>query len=156
MKFQHLEGVKDNIIPHIRDCKSAVDIWSTIKGLYETQNTNRVLALKGKLYALKMNENESVDGFIARIKDLKDKLGSIGEKVSDSDLVTLTLNRMTDEYQTFISGLSAREKAPSFDELIAILLQEEERRQNLKTQSNDLALMAKKRQHRGKQHQHQH
>jgi len=148
--------VKDSIIPHIRDSKTAADIWTTIKNLYETQNTNRVLALKGKLFALRMDENESVAGFMARVKDLSDKLGAIGEKVSDSDLVTLTLNRMTDEYQTFISGLAAREKAPSFDELTAILLQEEERRQNLKTQSNDLALMAKRRQYRGKQHQHQH
>src|ERR1700733_2002649 len=31
-------SVKDNIIPHIRDCKSAADIWTKIKGLYETQN----------------------------------------------------------------------------------------------------------------------
>eukprot|EP00253_Pinus_taeda_P036376 PITA_36376 len=147
--------VKDNIIPHIRDCKSAADIWDTLKGLYETQNSNRVLALKGKLFALKMGENESVGGFMARVKDLKDQLGAIGEKVSDSDLVTLTLNRMTDEYQTFISALSAREKAPLFDELTAILLQEEEKRQNLKTQGNDLALMAKRRQHRGKQRQYQ-
>eukprot|EP00253_Pinus_taeda_P034354 PITA_34354 len=90
-----------------------------------------------------MDENDSVGGFMARVKDLKDKLGAIGEKVSDSDLVTLTVNRMTDEYQTFISGLSAREKAPSFDDLTMILLQEEERRQNLKTHSNDLALMVK-------------
>lgn len=82
-------------------------------------------------------------------------MGAIGEKVSDLDLVTLKLNRMTDEYQTFISALSAREKAPLFDELIAILLQEEERRQNLKTQGNDLALMAKRRQHRGRKRQHQ-
>ena len=115
-------SVKDNIIPHIRDCKSAADIWNTIKGLYETQNSNRVLALKGKLFALRMGENESVGGFMARVKDLKDQLGAIGEKVSDSDLVTLTLNKMADEYQTFISVLSAREKAPLFDELTVILL----------------------------------
>eukprot|EP00253_Pinus_taeda_P010577 PITA_10577 len=105
--------IKDNIIPHIRDSKSATDLWTTIKNLYETQNKNRVLSLKEKLFALKMDDNESVGGFMARVKDLRDKLGAIGEK-------------------------------------------EEERRQNLKTQSNDLALMAKRRQYRGKQHQHQH
>lgn len=115
-------SVKDNIIQHIRDFKSAVDIWTTIKNLYETQNKNRVLTLKGKLFALKMEENESVAGFMARVKDLSDKLGAIGEKVSDSDLVTLTLNRMTDEYQMFITGLLVRKKAPSFDDLTEILL----------------------------------
>jgi len=46
--------VKDNIIPHIRDCKSATDIWTIIKNLYQTKNTNRVLSLKGKLFAMKM------------------------------------------------------------------------------------------------------
>ena len=29
-------SIKDNIIPHIRDSKSAADIWTTIKNLYET------------------------------------------------------------------------------------------------------------------------
>ena len=100
-----------------------------------------------------MEENEFATGFISRVKDLKDRLGDIIEKVSDSDLVMITLNGMTDEYQVFISRLSAREKAPAFEELTGILLQEEERRQNLKSKSNDLALMAKRRQYRGKQHQ---
>ena len=91
-------SVKDNVIPHIRDYKSAADIWTTIKNLYQTQNSNRVLSLKGKLFALKMEENESAPRFITRVKELKDKLGDIGEKVSDSDLVMITLNGITDEY----------------------------------------------------------
>ena len=62
----------------------------------------------------------------AVLKDLRDRLGDIGEKVSDSDLVMIMLNGMTDEYQVFIPGLSAREKAPTFEQLSGILLQEEE------------------------------
>jgi hypothetical protein len=70
--------------------------------------------------------------------------------VSDTDLVTITMNGMTDEYQMFITGLNAREKAPVFEELIGILMQEEERRLTHKPQSSDLALMAKKKPFRGK------
>jgi hypothetical protein len=51
----------------------------------------------------------------------------IGEEVSSSDLVTITLNGMLHEYQVFITNLVAREKAPSFDDLTRILMQEEER-----------------------------
>lgn len=58
-------------------------IWTTIKNLWQTQNTSRVLSLKGKLFALKMEENESATGFIAVVRDLKDRLGDIREKVSD-------------------------------------------------------------------------
>jgi hypothetical protein len=59
-------------------------------------------------------------------------------------LVIVTLNGMLEEYQMFITGLAAREKAPTFDELEGILLQEEERRKNLncKSSSSDLALLA--------------
>ena len=138
-------SVKDNIIPHIRDGKSSTEIWTKLMNLYQTQNTNRILSLKGKFFAMRMEENESVAGFIARVKDLKNRLGDIGEKVSDSDLVTITLNGMKDEYQMFITGLVAKDKAPAFEKLVGIFLQEEERWQNLRPQNDDLALVAKRR-----------
>ena len=86
---------------------------------------------------------------------MKDGFGDIREKVSDSDLVTITLNGMRDEFQMFITGLVTREKAPTFEDLTGILLQEEERRENLRPQSDDIALMAKRRSFRGKQQQKQ-
>lgn len=51
----------------------------------------------------------------------------------------------------FIIGLNAREKAPKFEELAGILMQEEERWVTLKPQSSDLSLMEKKKPFRGKE-----
>ena len=138
-------SVKDNIIPHIRDCKTSKETWDILKGLYETANTNQILFLKSKLLSIRMEENESVTDFISRIKDLKDKLGDIGEKVSPTDLVTVTLNGMLENYQMFITGIAAHEKAPTFEEFTGILLQEEERRSHLrgKAPHSESALMAK-------------
>jgi hypothetical protein len=45
----------------------------------------------------------------------------------------------------FITGLAVREKAPIFEELIGILLQEEDMHTNLKPQNSDLAVWTKKR-----------
>ena len=56
----------------------------------------------------------------------------------------ITMNVMTDDYQIFIIGISAREKIPRFEELTGILMQEEERRLTLKPQSAALSLMVKK------------
>lgn len=94
-------SVKDNIIPHIRDCKTSKETWDTLKGLYETTNTNRILFLKTKLLSLKMEANESISNFISRVKDLSDKLGDIGEKVCNTDLVTIILNGLVQDYQIF-------------------------------------------------------
>ena len=34
-------SVKDNIIPHIRNCKTSKDTWDKLKGLYEKSDSNR-------------------------------------------------------------------------------------------------------------------
>ena len=57
---------------------------------------------------------------------------------------------MLEDYQMFITGLAAREKSPTFEELTGILLQEEERHANLKPLNSDLALWTKKRFPKGK------
>jgi len=67
---------------------------------------------------------------------MKDKLGDIGEKVSNTDLITISLNGMLEDYQIFITGLATREKYPTFEELTCILLQEEERCMNLKPKNS--------------------
>jgi hypothetical protein len=147
-------SVKDNIIPYIRDAKTSSETWKVLKDLYETNNTNHIIFLKSKFLSIKMDINESISTFIRQIKDMKDKLGDIGEKVSNTDLVTIALNGMVEDYQMFITGLAAREKAPTFEELTCILLQEEERctnlQLNLKPQNSDLALWTKKRFPKGK------
>lgn len=52
--------VKDNIIPHIQECKTYKEIWDLLKGLDETTNTNRILFLKSELLSIKVEENENV------------------------------------------------------------------------------------------------
>ena len=77
-------------------------------------------------------------------------MGDIGETMSNTDLVTITMNGMTDDYDMFITGLNAREKAPKFEELTGILMQGEERWMTLKRQSSYLSLKVKKKPFRGK------
>ena len=54
------------------------------------------------------------------------------------------MNGMTNDYQIFITRISAREKILKFEELTGILMQAEERRLTLKPQSAALSLMVKK------------
>ena len=105
-------SVKYCIIPHIRDCKTSNNIWTVLKDMYEIKNTSRTLFLRKKILSIKMEENESIYSFISRIKEVKDKLSDIGQTMENDDLVTITMNGMTDDYQMFITGLNAREKAP--------------------------------------------
>ena len=145
--------VKDNIIPHIRDCKTSKETWEILKGLYETTNSNRILFLKTKLLSMKMEVNGNIATYVSIIKDLCDQLSTIGEKVSNSDMVTITLKGLIKDYHVFISSLGGRAQPPTFNELTGILLQEEERMKVFEMDSctSDLVLVAKgKQSYRGK------
>ena len=138
-------SVRDNIIPHIRDCKTSKETWEILKGLYETRNSNRNMFLKTKILSMKMEVNENIATNVSRIKDLCDQLGAIGEKVSNFDMVTITLKGLIRDYQVFISSLGGRAQPPTFNELTGILLQEEERMNVFEMHSHisDMALVAK-------------
>ena len=118
--------VKDSIIPHIRDCKTSKEKWEVLKGLYETTNSNRILFLKTKLLSMKMEASENIVTYVSRIKDLCDQLNAIGDKVSNTDMVTIILKGLIRNYQYFVSSLGGRTMPPTFIELIGILLQDEE------------------------------
>ena len=74
-----------------------------------------------------MEANENIVTYVSRIKDLCDQLNAIGDKVSNIDMVTITLKGLIKDYQYFVSSLGGRTTPPTFIELTGILLQEEER-----------------------------
>ena len=141
-------SVKDCIILHIREGKLANEIWGVLKELYEIKNSNCLMFLRSKIMSMKLEENETIASFVARIKDLKNRLSDIGHTIDDTDLVTITMNGVTNDYQIFITRMNAREKIPKFEELTG--MQEEERISTLKPKSSDIALMAKKNFFKGK------
>jgi hypothetical protein len=87
-------SVKDSIAPHIREANTSTEMWTMLKDLYETSSTNRIIFLKTKMLGINMDGNQFVSSFLGRIKEVKDKLGSIGETISNIDLVIITLNGM--------------------------------------------------------------
>jgi transposase InsO family protein len=127
-------SVKRAIIPHIRSCRTAKDAWDTLTTLYQARNEARVAYLRKQLESEHMNEGDSMDSFLTKIKDLKEQLISADEVIPDSSLVQTVLNGLPDSYQSFASTLRLMMKgnpnALSFEELVSVLLQEDQSRQN--------------------------
>ena len=44
--------------------KTAKDMWDTMNQLFEAKNENRNMALKDKLYNVKMNKDEGVASYL--------------------------------------------------------------------------------------------
>jgi hypothetical protein len=47
---------------------------------------------------MKMEANENIVTYVSRIKDLCDQLDAIGDKVSNIDMVTITLKGLIKDY----------------------------------------------------------
>ena len=81
-----------------------------------------------------MNEGDSMDSFLTKIKDLKEQLIAADEILPDSSLMQTVLNGLPNSYQSFASTLRLMMKgdpnALLFEDLVTILLQEDQSRQN--------------------------
>ena len=70
---------------------------------------------------------------LTRLKDITDQLLSVDEVVTDVDMVSITMNGLTmnesnSPWQQLVTCLMVREITPIFEELSALLLQDELRR----------------------------
>ena len=117
-------SVKRAIIPHICSCSTSKEAWDTLVTLYQARNEARVAYLCKQLESEQMNEGESMEFFLTKIKDLKEQLIAIDEILIDSSLVQTILNGLPDSYQSFASTLCLMMKgnpnALSFEELVFV------------------------------------
>lgn len=122
-----IDSVTDHLVPLISKMTIARDMFKTLEGLYEINNTSRALALRQQLHQVKMAKGESVMSFFMKISELRDQLSAIGDQVIDKDLVMLALNGLPHSWEPFIQSISGRSKLPKFDHLRADCIQEESR-----------------------------
>ena len=94
------------MIPHIPKLKTTKEMFDTLKKLFESNNTNRAIALKHQLQNVKMTKADKVATFFTKIFEIRDQLGAIGEIISDRELVMLTLNGLPSYWEPFIQSIS--------------------------------------------------
>jgi hypothetical protein len=73
--------VRDHLIPHISNLKTTKQMY--LKKLFESNNTNKALALRHQLQNLKMTKSDTIATFFMKISEIRGQLGAIGEIISD-------------------------------------------------------------------------
>jgi hypothetical protein len=100
-------------------------MYDTLKMMFESNDTNKALTLKHRLQNLKMMKADTIATFFMKISEIKDQLGSIGETITNKELVMITLNALPRHWEPFIQSISGRTNSPQFDRLWAECTQEE-------------------------------
>lgn len=111
---------------HLLSCEIASDMWSKLKTIYDKESAVSVHLLQQKFFMLSFDT--SVSMFISKIEEIKNKLRTAGETLSDKMVITKILMSLPDQYKHF---RSAWESVPvdtqTLEELTSRLLLEEER-----------------------------
>jgi hypothetical protein len=111
------DSVKDHLIPHISELQTTRQMYEALNRLYESKDIIYNLTLINQLRNMKMENLESVTSYLMRVSQIRDQLATIGDVISDKELVTTTLNGFPTFWIPFVQGVCARSKLPKFDKL---------------------------------------
>jgi hypothetical protein len=59
-KLMIMDVVKDHLIPHISEKKTAKEMFDALDGLYQTENKGRKMALQNKLNSIEMIRSDTI------------------------------------------------------------------------------------------------
>ena len=67
-----MDSVKDHLIRHIAGIRLVKNMFDHLVRLFESNNTNRKLALRNKLREVGMYDSDSVNSYLMKVSELQD------------------------------------------------------------------------------------
>ena len=100
-----IDRIKDHIVPHIIEKKTANEMWKALTSLYEGRSVQRKMLLETQMWSFMMTKGENIEHFLFRLQSIRDKLTATGAKVEDDVMVRTALNAVTNEWETFVQSI---------------------------------------------------
>ncbi|KAM1099692.1 hypothetical protein ACFX15_006016 [Malus domestica] len=121
---------------------SARDLWVRLKEQFSIVTRTTIFQMKSALQNIKKG-TDSISQYLQRIKEARDYLSAAGVTFADDDIVILTLNGLSSEYNTLRSIIRGREHVISMKDLRSQLLAEEAMIENVAATPFLTAMVAK-------------
>eukprot|EP00253_Pinus_taeda_P009270 PITA_09270 len=128
----HIQIALDkSLFPRISGAKTAKAAWETLQEAYQGSDQVKVVklqTLKRDFENLKMQEAESISDYCVRVKDVVNKMATLGEAVSNEVLIKKVLRSLTHiwNHVAIIMEESKDLTKLQFDELVGSLMSHEE------------------------------
>ena len=119
----------------VRGAGTAKEAWEKVLAVYETKLASNILHLKKELYQCRMEDvtaKDAMQAHISRMRNLIDRLASVGTDISAEDAGVQLYLSLPDSYSQIAAALSLKPvNELTFDVVASVLLQEERRLQGL-------------------------
>ncbi len=84
----------DELLENVREVKSAKEMWTAIRNVFERHTLLNKLSARRKFYTAVMEGNESVLKFANRIRQLAASLKAMNVDIPQSEMAMALLNRL--------------------------------------------------------------
>jgi hypothetical protein len=109
--------------------KSAKSVWDTLEKRFTSFSRSNILSLKRDLHSIKKN-SDSINVYMQKIKECKDKLEAVGVFVEDEELLHIVLNSLPTEMYPFCNAMRTRNEPIGLEELHVFINAEEKSLKN--------------------------
>ena len=92
----------------ITSCEEPRKAWDALKKHFERETLANKLFLKKQYFRKEMSEGNSIDMHLKEMKELTDKLSSIGAPISEEDQVVTLLGSLPPSFSAVVTALEAR------------------------------------------------
>ena len=130
----------------ITTCDSPQEAWKILTSHFDRNTLANKLFLKKQYFRCEMREGESVVNHIKRMKELSDKLASIGSVISEEDQMVTLLGSLPASYSSLVTALEARVEDVDLKFVQQALINEEQKKtgSSAQTQSSTAMMGVKK------------
>lgn len=115
-------SVDTPLFVHITKCETALEIWNTLKNLFDDKGLSRKVTLLRNLISTRLEDCDGMQPYVDKIVDSSNKLNGIGFDISDDWKTAILLAGLTETYNPFIMGIEASNTKISSDTIISKLL----------------------------------
>lgn len=116
---------------HVRNCKSAFEMWNSLKNFYELQGEIEIANATAQLSAIIMTEAEDITTYVRRLQELHSLLDRLGEAVAPTKQATNLLNSLNTKYSPMVKTIQTwSQTAPQLynvPNILSTLVQEDVR-----------------------------
>ncbi|GJQ79426.1 hypothetical protein Trydic_g16285 [Trypoxylus dichotomus] len=115
-------SVDKSVYVHIRSCVSAIEMWNTLKNLYEDRGLMRKIGLLRNLISVRLEKTNCMKTYVEEIITTASKLTDIGFDIADDWLGAILLAGLIDEYKPMIMTIESSNTKISAEKIKSKLL----------------------------------
>ena len=132
-----LMSVADDVVNLVIEHTDLAVAWKALKDQFNFGDQSQVLTLMSQLQSMRMQEGGSVEDYMKKARELRNRLLNMGERISDKSLNQLVLNGLPRSFESLIQTFTHIDPEMSFEKLNSSLLSEAHRRQHRSQQYVD-------------------